>query len=97
MPEAMAVLWEVVKDNSLNTGEKLELIFDFDKVFGLSLEIAQEVPVEEIPEEIKILAQSRADAKAAKDFKKADEIRDLLKQKGFEIADSKDGFEIKKI
>lgn len=97
MPEAMAVLWEVVKDNSLNSGEKLELIYDLDKVFGLELEKAEEEKADVIPDEIRELANARSEAKSNKDFKKADELRELVKQKGYDIADSKVGFEIKKI
>ncbi|MBK8982969.1 MAG: cysteine--tRNA ligase [Ignavibacteria bacterium] len=98
MPEAMAVLWEAVKDNSLNDGEKLHLIYDFDKVFGLGLESFNfNEGNTEIPDEIKKLAEIRTEAKSQKDFKKADEIRQLVKQKGYDISDSKDGFTIKKI
>lgn len=97
MPEAMAVLWEIVKDNSINSGEKLELLLDMDKVFGLELEKAEEESAGDIPDEIRELAVARAEAKVNKDFKKADELRELVKLKGFEITDSKHGFEIKKI
>ena len=38
MPEALAVLWGVVRDEKLSSKEKLGLIFDFDKVLGLSLD-----------------------------------------------------------
>ncbi len=98
MPEAMAVLWEAVKDSSLNDVEKLHILYDFDKVFGLGLEsLNLNDGDSEIPEEIKKLAEDRTKAKSEKDFKKADEIRELVKQKGYDISDSKDGFTIKKI
>jgi len=98
MPEAMAVLWEAVKDNSLNDGEKLDIIYNFDKVFGLGLEsLNSDDEKSEIPDEIKKLAENRTEAKSQKDFKKADEIRELVKQKGYDISDSKEGFTIRKI
>ena len=98
MPEAMAVLWEAVKDNSLNDGEKLDIIYNFDKVFGLGSEsLNSDDEKSEIPDEIKKLAENRTEAKSQKDFKKADEIRELVKQKGYDISDSKEGFTIRKI
>ncbi len=51
---------------------------------------------EEIPEEIKNLAQKRWQAKKEKDFALADSLRQEILNKGFEIKDSKDGYEILK-
>ena len=51
----------------------------------------------EIPAEIVALAEARAAAKKAKDFKRADEIRDELKAKGWVIEDSPKGIKLKKI
>ncbi len=50
-----------------------------------------------IPQEILDLANSRWLAKQAKDFKKADELRQELIIKGYNIKDNKDGYEIVKI
>ncbi|MBS1517037.1 MAG: cysteine--tRNA ligase [Bacteroidetes bacterium] len=98
MPEAMSVIWETVKDSSLNSAEKLELIYDFDKVTGLGLEkLEKDSDNAEVPDEIIKLAESRAEAKAKKDFKTADEIRVKVREMGYEISDSKDGFDIKKL
>jgi cysteinyl-tRNA synthetase len=51
----------------------------------------------EIPAEIVALAEARTAAKKAKDFKRADEIRDELKSKGWIIEDSPKGIKLKKI
>ncbi len=51
----------------------------------------------EIPAEILALAEARVAAKKAKDFKRADEIRDELKSKGWIVEDSPKGFKLKKI
>ncbi len=42
-------------------------------------------------EQIDALIQERIDAKANKDFARADEIRDLLQQNSIELEDSKQG------
>jgi cysteinyl-tRNA synthetase len=98
MPEAMAILWDMLRDEKLTPEEKLSLVYDFDKVFGLNLDKAVIEQNEfEIPEDIGILIKKRIEAKKNKDFKLADEIRNKIKEKGFEILDKKDGIEIKKI
>ena len=51
----------------------------------------------EIPAEILALAEARTDAKKAKDFKRADAIRDELKAKSWLIEDTLKGPKLKKI
>jgi cysteinyl-tRNA synthetase len=51
----------------------------------------------EVPMKIKALAEARVEAKKAKDFSRADEIRDELKAKGWVIEDSPKGTKLKKI
>ena len=51
----------------------------------------------EIPAEILALAEARTAAKKAKDFKRADAIRDELKAKGWVIEDTPKGIKLKKI
>lgn len=98
MPEAMAVLWDMLKADDLDSGEKLYLAFDFDRIFGLDLKKAnKENAAEDIPEEIIKLSEQRTQAKKNKDFSLSDEIRDMIKEKGYDILDKKDGVEIKKI
>jgi cysteinyl-tRNA synthetase len=48
----------------------------------------------ELPEEVKILAEARTQARLAKDFRKSDELRDKLNALGWEARDTKDGQKI---
>ncbi len=50
----------------------------------------------DIPDEISQLALERWQAKKNKDYKKSDEIRQLLLDKGYEVLDSKDGYKVVK-
>ena len=98
MPEAMAVMWDMLRDEKLSPQAKLNLAYDFDKIFGLELDKENEVSGDiEIPAEVMTLAEQRAEAKKNKDFKLSDEIRDKIKELGYELLDKKDGVEIKKI
>jgi cysteinyl-tRNA synthetase len=48
----------------------------------------------ELPDEVKKLAEARAEARLAKDFQKSDELRDQLNALGWEARDTKDGQKI---
>jgi cysteinyl-tRNA synthetase len=63
-----------------------------DSILGIG--VKKEI---EIPAEIMTLAMTRAEAKQAKDFKRADALRDELKAKGWVIEDSPKGIKLKKL
>ena len=50
----------------------------------------------EIPEEIEALVVERTDARKAKDWARADAIRDELLEKGYVLEDKSDGTRVKK-
>ena len=62
-----------------------------NSVFGIGA-----APEAEAPSEIVALLQARQAARQAKDFKRADAIRDELKAKGWVIADTPKGPKLKK-
>jgi cysteinyl-tRNA synthetase len=96
--EGMAILWDMLKDSNLNSKEKLELALDFDKVFGLEFDKIEESKEKHtIPDEIKELVKKRKAAKEKKDFKLADEIREEIRKKGYQVVDKKEGVEINPI
>lgn len=93
-PQAIAVVWELVKDSAVSNADKKATILDFDKVLGFGFADLRE---EIIPEEVKALAQEREEARKNKDFKKSDELRDKINSLGYEIKDSSEGVKISKI
>jgi cysteinyl-tRNA synthetase len=70
-----------------------------DNVLGLSFPTADNLTTEELAAQFqfKQLLEERQFAKKAKDFKRADAIRDELKAKGWVIEDSPKGTKLKKI
>ncbi len=94
IPLAFSTLWNILK--STPAYEKYELVMEFDKVLGLKLAEGIKEEPENIPEDIKELAEIRWNAKKNKDFIKADEIREELGKKGYIINDTRDGYEILK-
>lgn len=92
MPQAMSVVWDVVKENS-KSKQYAELLREFDEVLGLKIDEKDEI---ELPEEVKKLVQERKLARENKDWAKSDELRDKIIEMGFLVKDTKDGMEITK-
>ncbi len=97
IPGALGVLWTMLKEPASKAiyAEALKM----DKVFGLSLDKAKEmVTVEEelVPAEIMAIAEERWQAKQAKDWTKADELRKKLFELGYSVKDSKTDFKVSK-
>jgi cysteinyl-tRNA synthetase len=89
-PRALAVVWEAVRSEALGGREKYALLCEWDTVLGLGLAEAREAAAEADPE-VDALVAERDRARAAKNWKRADEIRDTLKARGITIVDSPQG------
>lgn len=99
-PLALAVTYEFITeinkkiaDNSLSSDDAKKILTLWKKmnsVFGFIL--TQQA---EIPAEIKKLVAERELARIEKDFKKSDELRNLIEEKGYTLEDTKDGQKIK--
>ena len=96
MPAAMGVVWEVVR-NEKKSPKLANLLLKFDTVLGLKINEETTKEQKMIPEEILRLAQERKIARENKDWAKSDELRDLIRSKGYEIKDTKEGTQIDKI
>lgn len=98
-PLALGILFTAVKEPKSNDIYKLAL--EFDKFLGLSFDKLEEQIEDEsesldIPKEIIALAEERKLAKKARDFAKADVLRDEISSKGYAIKDTREGYEITK-
>ncbi len=72
------------------------LVRDFgESILGLRF-VEQEEKSDDIPENIKTLAENRWQAKLSKNWAEADKLRDELKNLGYVINDSKDGYTVEK-
>ncbi|MCD6576217.1 MAG: cysteine--tRNA ligase [Nanoarchaeota archaeon] len=101
VPLAMAAIHEFVSeinkliaDNKFgekNAKEVKEVMLEFDKVLGIL-----EHEKAEVPEEIKKLVEEREEARKKKDFRKADEIREKIREMGWELQDTPDGPKLRK-
>ncbi len=91
MPQAVALVWELLKDDKSSEADKKATVMGFDKVFGLRLGEVTKLDTKDIPEEVQDLFDERNDARSNKDWKKSDELRARIESKGFELSDNADG------
>jgi cysteinyl-tRNA synthetase len=95
---ALAALFDFIRDvNNLINGNMLsreeakevyDIMLEFEKVLGVIGEIKKE---EKLPKEAEELILKREEARRAKDWKTADEIRQRLKEMGILIEDTSQG------
>lgn len=96
MPVAMSVIWEIIK-NPKKSKQLADLLLDFDKVLGIKIDEPVKQKQEELPEDILDLIEKRKQARQEKNWALSDELRDLIKEKGYAVKDSKDGMTVEKI
>lgn len=93
---ALTILFDLLKDDNLNSSSKLYLVEKFDSVFSLDLVEHEKEIDSELLSKINELIDKRNAAKKDKDYGLADSIRDELKEMGVVIKDTREGttFEI---
>ena len=91
MPQAMAAVNELIREAD-RRGEYgvLDALYDFDKVLGLRLkESAERATSVDIG--VETLIKEREEARAARNWARADEIRKLLSEQGITLEDTPSG------
>lgn len=90
--QALAVVWKLVKDDTVSASDKFTTLQEFDMVLGLDLD-----KEEEIPEEITTLLEAREHARASKDYAESDRLRDQIRELGYMVEDRDSGQIVRKI
>ncbi len=95
MPLAISVLWETVNSKDLDSAHKLTLLYRMDQVLGLKMEDWAEVSLE-IPPEIDVLLNQRAQARKDRQWARSDELRAELQQLGYTVTDDASGQKVRR-
>jgi len=96
IPVAMSVVWDIIK-NPKKSNKLAELLLDFDKVLGIKIEEPINTKKEDVPEDVLELVEKRKQARLEKNWALSDELRDIIKEKGYIVKDSKEGSTLEKI
>jgi cysteinyl-tRNA synthetase len=89
-PQAIALLWDLLKDANVSPADKKATVLEFNKVLGLGFE-SLSTAKQDIPKNILDLANERETARKNKDWKRSDEIRTEVSKLGFQIKDTDQG------
>ena len=95
---AITAVYDALKSDA-NAATKLAAVEAMDQVLSLGLMDAAKASAEkaentEIPAEVLALVEARKEARKAKDFAKADELRDQITALGWQIRETRQGTEI---
>ncbi len=93
---AVSRVWAVLKDDSLPAEDALSGVLDMDQVLGLGLSAIRPEEETEVPEAVRALLEERQQARSARDFARADRIRDEVLEMGYTIVDSATGPHVKR-
>jgi cysteinyl-tRNA synthetase len=104
-PKAIALLWDMIKDDSLDNGTKCATLKSFDLVLGIGLDDPLDdalfklgvVAIEDIPEEITTLLRDREAARVARNWDESDRLRQMIQLKGYAIEDTPTGPKVSKV
>lgn len=93
IPLAIGVLWTMLKLRKSCDVYKLAL--DFDRVFALDFDKVKEEKKEiVIPDNVRQLAETRLQARKAKNWAESDRLREELSALGYSVKDTADGYEL---
>jgi len=93
LPEAVALMWKLVKDQRMPTSARMKTLLKMDQVFGLKL---AEVETVEVPEEVQEMVRERERMRREDNWTAADEIRERIEQAGFTVGDTEKGPVVKR-
>jgi cysteinyl-tRNA synthetase len=80
------------KVSSADASTVLDMMYEFDMLLGVL-----EGNDEAIPQDVVNLAEKREEARKVKDFKASDALRGEIKSKGYDILDTKEGYQLKRV
>ena len=100
--DAISAIFDIVKYANVEFDENtprgdIDAIFALIRELGGVLGIIEEKNADILDSDIEALIEERNAARKAKNFARADEIRDMLKESGIELEDTRQGVKWKRI
>jgi cysteinyl-tRNA synthetase len=104
-PQALALLFEITKDDRLTPGEKCATMQAMDVVLDIGLRDKRDaglasigvVSVSDIPKSVQDLMKARDIARLEKDWGESDRLRTLINEAGYAVEDTPQGTKVSNI
>ena len=94
-PKALGLFWTALRDGALAAGKKATLAVFADEILALGLfDFSRLEQSEDVPPEIRHLAEKRWAARQERNFAESDRLRAALTAGGYSVRDGKDGYEL---
>lgn len=92
-PQALSVLFELLQKPEVSEGVRYATVCEFDSVLGLDLEgfVSR---ITDIPDHVYARVEKRQQAKQQREWDRADQIREEIKEQGFVVRDTDLGSEV---
>ncbi len=94
-PQCIALIWKLVRDETVDSSHKELLLKKFDTVFALGL-TTRKTPKLILPKEIKTMIEAREKMRAKKQFAEADQLRKKIEKAGYSLKDTVHGIQVEK-
>ena len=96
LPAALVTVREILRAD-LSADERRWLVLDADAVLGLDLHRVWEAQAEsdDVPEAVLAMLRDRDAARTARDYARADALRDEIVGAGFDVIDTADGSSVR--
>ena len=101
-PRALGLLWQAMRDDSLEAQKKCDLVAWVEPLLGLGLLDfsrlrAAETDFQTIPDEVKSLADARQQAREQRKWQQADDLRKTLLEAGYAVEDNPNGYKLERL
>ncbi len=90
-PQAIGILWESLKSQEYTPKEKWGLLEDAEAHLGLLLTEPPERAQDPLPKEVADLLAERENARGARNYARADELREEIEKRGYRVDDGPQG------
>jgi cysteinyl-tRNA synthetase len=97
VPKALGQLWAFLKEDAVPAGQRLAVVLDLDRILGLGLEAIASGATEVLAPHLASMIAEREKARAGRDFARADELRETLRENGIVVEDTPDGSAWKRV
>jgi cysteinyl-tRNA synthetase len=93
-PQGIAIIWKMLKDESLRKDFMYSTLIKMDEVLGLNLIAIQKVQDFSHADDISDIIKLRDKARSEKNFEESDRLRKIIEDRGYVVKDTPEGTKV---